>query len=82
MDLDDGIEGTSEVEPKTALKKHRVLDALQADLDKIMRQMLGTTVEVPLKDLLAIALELQKRFGKPYYTIENLETLFNPQASP
>jgi hypothetical protein len=44
--------------------------------------MLGTTVEVPLRDLLAIALELQKRFGKLYYTMENLETLFNLQASP
>jgi hypothetical protein len=82
MDLDDGIEGASEVEPKAAPKKHRVLDALQADPDKMMRQMLGTTVEVPLRDLLAIAPELQKRFGKPYYTMENLETLFNPQASP
>jgi hypothetical protein len=40
--------------------------------------MLSITVEVPLKDLLAIALELQKRFSKLYYTIENLETLFNP----
>jgi hypothetical protein len=58
MDLDDGIEGTLEVEPKTALKKHRILDTLQANPDKIMRQILSITVEVPLKDLLAIALEL------------------------
>jgi hypothetical protein len=82
MDLDNSIEGASEAELKAAPKKHRVLDALQANPDKIMRQMLSTTVEVPLRDLLAIAPELQKRFSKPYYTIENLETLFNPQASP
>jgi hypothetical protein len=37
MDLDDGIEGASEVELKAAPKKYRVLDALQADPDKMMR---------------------------------------------
>jgi hypothetical protein len=55
------------------------MDSLHTDLDKILQQVLSTTVAIPLKDLLAISPELQKRFGKLYYTLENLEALLRPQ---
>jgi hypothetical protein len=79
MDLDDGFRTPGESESKTAPRRLRVMDSLHTDPDKILQQVLSTTVAIPLKDLLAISPELQKRFGKPYYTPENLEALLRPQ---
>jgi hypothetical protein len=82
MELDNDSAGPLENPSKATPRKHRVIDALQNDPDKMVRQVLGTTVSVPLKDLLAIAPELQKRLSKPYYTAEGLETLLNAQGIP
>jgi hypothetical protein len=81
MDIDDDERKSQETESKTAPRKHRVLESLPANPDQMVHQVLNTAVSVQLKDLLAIAPELQKRLGKAYYTSEHLETLLRPKPA-
>ncbi|CAN9174455.1 unnamed protein product [Alternaria alternata] len=52
---------------KETPKKLRLLESLTTDPNEMVSQVLRAPISVSLQDLLAIAPELQKRIGKPFY---------------
>lgn len=66
-DIDITDQPAGDKAPRDAPKKLRLLDSLTANPDAMVTQVLRTPVSVSLNDLLALAPEIQKRFGKPFY---------------
>lgn len=66
---------------KETSKKLRLLESLTTDPNEMVSQVLRAPISVSLQDLLAIAPELQKRIGKPFYQAEDLSKITKPSKN-